>query len=112
MASFLPGAHLRAETLTPGEADIKRLIEFVRDSHLTFIRNGERHDSNAAADHLGQKYERMRSRVLTPHEFIDKVASKSWLSGEPYLVELADGTTRPVSALLNEQLEKWEHSIK
>jgi hypothetical protein len=48
--------------------------------------------------------------VKTTEDFITGIASKSFLSGEPYLVKFADGHTRPTGEWSRAHLaEVWEN---
>ncbi len=67
------------------------LINVVAKSHLTFIRNGERHSCDEAASHIAKKYAYFKAQIRTPEDFIRLCASKSLLSGKPYLVETTHG---------------------
>lgn len=58
-----------------------------------FIRNGSEHEARAAADHLRLKLKAAGSKVKTAEDFIRFCASRSSMTGEPYLIRLADGTT-------------------
>lgn len=74
---------------TPGaraDAEIRHLIDFVAASGCSFVRNGDPHEPKAAAEHLLMKYGKAKSRVDTAEDFIDKVASRSYLTGNPYSV--------------------------
>jgi hypothetical protein len=87
----------------PVEQQILSLIEIVRSSGITFIRNGERHTAAEAAAHLNDKWRFARDEILTLDDFIDIAAARSWLSGKPYLVELPDGQTIEAADWLREQ---------
>lgn len=82
-----------AAAMPPAERErIDRLIRHVAAQHgIQFIRNGDTHDAAGAAAHLRAKLERAGERVHGVDEFIDGVASRSWLSGQPYRVRLPDG---------------------
>lgn len=83
------------------------LIDDLENEHeLTFIRNGEIYDSVRAAEHLRYKFERAQSRLNTVNDFIERLASESWLSGEPYLVVLPDGTELKARDYLFSRLEE------
>ena len=58
-----------------------------------FIRNGSEYDARAAADHLRLKLKVAGKKVKTAEDFIKFCASKSSITGEPYLMRFADGTT-------------------
>ncbi len=69
------------------DREIRHLLDFVSSSDCTFIRNGDPHPSKDAAEHLLMKYERAQSRLETAEQFIDKVASGSYLTGREYRVQ-------------------------
>ena len=89
-------------------AKIERLIELVRASKLTFVRNGKAYDANDAAEHLASKLEHTPEPGMTARDFIDRVASYSSQSGEPYLLQRADGKTTPVHDWLVARLAEIE----
>lgn len=73
---------------------IEALIKAVEQlKEAKFYRNGELHDAAAAAKHLRMKWEKAGSRVKTAIDFIEKVASKSSMSGESYKIVYANGKT-------------------
>jgi len=78
------------------------LIEKVRSSQLVFIRNGKRHSSEEAAQHIRKKYEYFKSRIESPEGFIRICASKSLVSGKPYMVVTTKG---------NVTVESWLRRI-
>jgi hypothetical protein len=47
------------------------------------------------SERLRDKLARAGDRVKTTDDFITGIASKSYLSGKPYLVKFADGHTQP-----------------
>jgi hypothetical protein len=67
------------------------LIDQIAKSHLTFTRNGSEYSSQEAADHIRNKYEYFKSKIKSPEDFIHVCASKSFVSGKPYLVSTAQG---------------------
>jgi hypothetical protein len=71
------------------DREIRHLLDFVSVSGCTFIRNGDPHAAKDAAEHLLMKYERAQSRLKTAEQFIDKVASGSYLTGREYRVQCA-----------------------
>jgi Family of unknown function (DUF5329) len=82
------------------------LIDQVAKSHLTFTRNGTEHSSQEAANHLRNKYEHFKSQIKSPEDFIRVCASKSLMSGKPYLVSTAQGKV-PVEKWLGEILIEY-----
>ena len=71
---------------------ILRLIEIVEKSDIAFIRNGDEHTAQEAADHLRRKYNYAENEIQTVDQFIVNIASKSSSSNQPYQVKLKDGT--------------------
>lgn len=82
---------------------INFLVKAVSQSNLTFIRNGEKHTCKEAAEHMMKKYDFFRSRVKTTDDFISLCATKSILSGKPYMVVTKQGTI-PVAQWLEQEL--------
>ncbi|MES2558631.1 MAG: DUF5329 family protein [Bacteroidota bacterium] len=88
---------------------IDHLITFVRNlKGATFIRNGSEHTPEAAADHLKMKREKGGSRIKTAKDFIEKIASKSTMSGDVYLIRFANGKEFPCQMVLMNELKKLE----
>jgi len=94
----------RAEAVA---AVVESLLARVAGSGLVFIRNGREHTAAEATKHIRGKYEHFRDDIRTPEDFIDKAATKSQLSGKPYLVKLPDGTTRWAADWLRELLAEY-----
>jgi hypothetical protein len=92
---------------------IEFLIDTIAQSHLTFIRNGENHTCGDAAKHIREKYDYYRCKIKSPEDFICLCASKSMLSGKPYLVETDQGripVEKWLSGRLAEHLKELKHS--
>jgi len=85
---------------------IERLIDVIEGSDVTFIRDDKEYTPKEAAEHIRKKYEYARENIHTLEEFIDKVASHSWISRRDYLVRLSDGTEVTASKWLHEQAAK------
>ena len=92
------------------QAKIDQLIRFVEQQrNMKFLRNGMEHSSADAAKFLRGKMESMGENVATAHDFIERIASKSSTTGDPYQVSFADGRTIPVAQLLTDELKRIEH---
>ena len=88
------------------KAEIDELITYVQMSGVRFIRNGSEYSGAQGAEHLRDKLARAGNRVKTTDDFINGIASKSYLSGEPYLVKFPDGHTQPTGEWLRAHLAK------
>ena len=86
--SILSPHLLASESL---EQTIDYLLDHVAKSDATFIRNGNPHTAQEAFDHIKAKYEHFKAQIKTPEDFIRLTASKSLVSGKPYLVHTPDG---------------------
>jgi len=89
------------------DAEIRHLVDFIAASGCQFIRNGDPHDSKAAAEHLLMKYGKAKSRLSTAEQFIDKVASRSYLSGNEYRVRCPGKPEIASGEWLGAELRAW-----
>ncbi len=96
---FFPGNFVIAAE----NEEIEYLLSFVGDSDCIFIRNGKEYQAKEAREHLEMKYNHVERRIKTAEDFIDKIASKSSLSGRRYEVR-CDGVTLQTSQWLREAL--------
>ena len=92
--------HESAASAAPGRPseesqreEIERLLAHIESADVTFIRSGREYTAEEAAEHLRQKLAVAGDRVQTLEQFIEHIASRSSLTGEPYQVKLPDGTT-------------------
>jgi hypothetical protein len=87
-AFALAGQSLAEESL---EQSIDYLLDYIAKSDATFIRNRQSHSPAEAVAHIKAKYEHFKNEIRTPEDFIRLAASKSLLTGKPYLVRAPDG---------------------
>ncbi|OGW36708.1 MAG: hypothetical protein A2010_15025 [Nitrospirae bacterium GWD2_57_9] len=98
-----------ALAIEPVEA---RKIEFLIASvenlqGAKFIRNGSEYDSKKAGEHLRYKLKKAGNRVKTSEDFITLIASRSYLSGKPYLIKYEDGTTVETEIFFRSKLREF-----
>jgi hypothetical protein len=99
----------QAGTALGEDEKIARLIDAVaNEPGMTFVRNGAAHGGADAAAHLNRKYQAARDKGLTAREFVEHVASRSSMSGEPYRVRLPDGTEQSAEQWLGARLRALE----
>ena len=104
IASFALASPVKsAESL---DETISYLIDCVANSKATFIRNGSSYTPAEAAEHIKAKYAHFKKDIRTPEDFIRLSASKSLLSGKPYLVRLPDGKEMHLDAWLTDALKQ------
>jgi hypothetical protein len=92
IAAVLALLSVSAAHADPLDDEIAHLIDFVRHSPCTFIRNGSEYPGGEAADHIQAKYEHFKDEIKTVEDFIDRAASKSLMSGKPYEVRCGGKT--------------------
>jgi hypothetical protein len=70
-----------------------------------FIRNGAEYDGKKAAEHLRLKLKNAGSKVQTADDFIRLCASKSSITGKPYMIRLSNGKTIKSEEYFREKLK-------
>jgi hypothetical protein len=74
------------------QARIDRLIDAVAQQRdVQFVRNGKAYGPADAASFLREKLKARGADVATAEQFIDRIASSSSTSGQPYRMRFADG---------------------
>ncbi len=71
------------------ETEIDFLIDQVGRDRCNFIRNDRRYLGREARAHLQSKRERNSAQFSSAEEFIEKIASHSETTGQPYLIRCA-----------------------
>jgi hypothetical protein len=101
----------RAGAVPPSaaQAETAYLIAVVEASTCEFYRNGTGYGGARAGSHLRDKYAVVLAgdRELTADAFIDKVASKSALTGRPYQVSCAGQERVSLGPWLREVLARY-----
>jgi hypothetical protein len=103
VVAFASSQIARAESL---DESINYLFDYIAHSGVTFIRNGQDHTPQEAVNHIKAKYEHFKSEIKTPEDFIRLSASKSLLTGQPYLIRTRDGKEMPLDVWLTDALKK------
>jgi hypothetical protein len=100
---------LRAAPPPIAQAEISYLLDFVEHSGCQFYRNGTWYDSKTARAHLQSKYEMLAGggRINSAEDFIDKAATSSSLSGQPYQVRCDGGEPIASSQWLRGVLSRY-----
>lgn len=91
-----------AERPPKTEAEIEYLLQKVEKSGDRFIREGKEYGGKEAAAHLRQKLSAAGNRVKTAEDFIEGIASKSYLTRKPYFIA-HDGQQLPAG----EYFKRW-----
>ena len=102
-----------AEPAANGEklaAAINYLLTFVEKSECTFIRNDRPHTAQEAVAHMQRKYDHFKDEIKTPEDFIRLSATKSLISGKPYMVKTKAGQLLKSEIWLLEALESYRQN--
>ena len=91
------------------DEEIDYLLNTVGASGCTFIRNGKRYAAPDAQEHLQTKRKRGKRYFSSADEFIEKIASKSSMSGKPYLIQCTDGREQPSGEWFAALLAKYRN---
>jgi hypothetical protein len=111
LVSFTPASASEPDPQEAGK--IRYLISSVETLQgATFIRNGTEHSPRDAAEHLRMKLKKAGKRVRTAEDFIKLCASRSFLSGEPYLIKYDNGSVVRTEAFLREKLKVFGTAAK
>ena len=94
------------------EEKINKLILYIEKSNAVFIRNGNEYEAKEAAEHLRMKRKKAGNKVKTAKNFIDLIASKSYMSGEAYKMKFSNGSIINTRDILYNELRKLERNSK
>ena len=87
------------------ETKIRSLIQTIRESGCEFDRNGRLYTAERAAERLELKYARGKRYADSAEAFIERLATGSSWTGEPYWM-ICDGDKISSAEWLAEQLER------
>lgn len=109
LAIFLLPGRSYADNL---RSEIEHLINFVKQSHCIFIRNGVEHGPEEAERHILKKYAYFKNRISTAEDFIEHCATKSTMTDRYY--EIACPGKRSVRSKdwLLEELSRFRKELK
>lgn len=109
LRNFLIGddfAVFEISTTRPDEtSEIERLLQTIATSGVVFIRNGNQATGSEAATHLRNKWRNATPRITTVQGFIERIASRSSLTGKPNQVKLADDSVVEARIWLRQRLQ-------
>lgn len=88
------------------QREIDYLLTRLETSDCRFFRNDKWYDAKRARRHLEKKYAWLAKRDLvdSAEQFIERAATKSSRSGEPYLVHCGDTPEMPSAVWLTNEL--------
>jgi hypothetical protein len=108
---WLPGVVMAAGPDTVARMEIDHLLEYVKSSNCEFCRNGSCYKADRAVAHLNQKYEYLLfwGAVKTAEDFIERAATESSMSGQPYLIK-CNGHVQKSKSWFMKELSRYRRS--
>jgi len=111
--TLFSGAAIAQTQDTAEKKKIAMLISSIENlKGATFIRNGTEYDEKKAAEHLRLKLKNAGSRVQTADDFIRLCASKSSISGKPYMIRFSQGKTIKSEEYFRQKLKDYHPAEK
>lgn len=89
------------------QAEIDHLINYIRNSSCSFVRNGEAYGQEEALQHITKKYEYFKAKIDSAEKFIELCASKSIISTKPYQINCPGKPPVESRQWLLEELERF-----
>jgi hypothetical protein len=98
----------RAEPPVNVQREVNFLLSYIESSGCEFYRNGTWSDSKTAQTHLRDKYNYLaaENQINTTEDFIERAATGSILSGQPYEVRCNDNATVLSKQWLHDELTR------
>ncbi|HEX8548503.1 MAG TPA: DUF5329 family protein [Cytophagaceae bacterium] len=88
---------------------IELLLQSIKSlKDVKFERNGSVHEADAAVKLLKSKLNKVGIDNVTAQEFIEKIASKSSTSGQPYYIIYPNGSKITAGEFLKKKLQEIE----
>jgi hypothetical protein len=106
VAALLAPPVARADAPVNVQNEVSFLLGYMTASACEFYRNGDWYDSRRAAAHMREKYRYLNDRnlIATTEQFIDRAASTSSVSGNPYQIRCGGGAAIASHRWLTEKL--------
>lgn len=94
------------------DGEIHHLLDYLKGSGCEFYRNGSWHGADEAVVHLTNKYQYLDRRGLvdTAEQFIERAATKSSMSGNPYQVKCGDSEPLPSAEWFEVELQRYREN--
>ncbi len=109
--SIWPAA--RASTPPAAQIEINHLLGLIKQSGCEFYRNGTWYDAQRAQAHLRTKYDALAAdgQIKTAEDFIEKAASNSSMSGQPYQIRCGGGAAMTTNQWFLAALARFRNGI-
>lgn len=93
-------------------SEVKQLLAYLETSGCRFFRNGKWYEAPEASAHLQRKYDYLvkRGLIARTEDFIERAATRSSVSGDPYRVRCGSRDAVEGATWLNEELRRYRAS--
>lgn len=91
------------------ETEIRFLIDSIGAEGCRFVRNDRRYSNREARAHLQSKWELNEALVTSAEDFIDKLASHSVTTGEPYRIRCRGRQEQAAGNWFRKRLEEFRN---
>ena len=98
---------LAVSALADTTAEINHLLNYVKTTECTYIRNGTEHSGIAAAAHIQKKYEYFKDDIKSSEDFIRLSATKSTMTGSKYYIQCPNCSKEESRKWLLAELKKY-----
>ncbi|KID56275.1 hypothetical protein JF50_18645 [Pseudoalteromonas luteoviolacea] len=109
---ILLNATYSLKSIASTAAEIQHLLTFIEMSHCQYERNGSLHSAYDAKQHISKKYHYYQDDIESAEDFIRLTASKSSLSGKPYLIHCRNSKPTKSSEWLLLELKAFRKQKK
>ena len=107
--NILPAAY--AAPPATAAIEISYLLGLIEQSGCEFFRNGTWYDAQRAQAHLRAKYDMLTAtdQIKSAEDFIEKAASNSSMSGQPYQIRCGGGAAMTTRQWFSAALARYRH---
>ncbi len=109
---LLSGSSAAEGLANAAQLEVSHLFAYLKSSGCQFNRNDSWYGAQEAADHLNDKYQYLlgKNRISSAEDFIAEAASKSSVSGNPYLVKCGNAAPVESAGWFRAELEQYRKS--
>jgi len=107
IASILTSFSVLADVAPNKRKEVQHLLDFVKNSDCVMNRNGSRHKTVDAVNHIQRKYNHFRREIHSTEDFIRLSATKSTMSGKYYTVKCPGYKQQQTRTWLLKELEMY-----
>lgn len=111
-ALSFPSPARSADVSPAANPEIRHLLSYIEGCGCQFCRNGSWYkDTKVVRKHVELKYGYFmkKGQIRSTEDFIKWSASKSEMSGKPYLVKCGDGSPLFLAQWLSDELERYRN---